>query len=431
MTYEQHCGTCLAAEIGEGGLTDETLARTLGAAAPSLTRLGAAWRAQDLAQLPVPRGGQDLAACRPVAEAYRESFDEVLVLGMGGSSLGGQTLATLSDPRRSSGPRLRFLANVDPHSFETLLEGSDLARLGLIVISKSGGTAETMAQFLVLLQRLREAQGDTDLARRITVISDPGDNPLRRIAARFGLPCLDHEAAVGGRFSVLTNVGLLPTMIAGLDAAAVRAGAEEALGRSLSAAQPADSPAALGAAISVGLLNERHIAQSVLMPYADRLASLSQWYRQLWAESLGKDGKGTTPIDALGTVDQHSQLQLYLAGPRDKMFTLVRLATEGEGPAVDPALVADSPLAYLGGRRLGDLMAAMARATADTLANNGRPVRVFALDRLDEAVLGGLFAHFMLETLITADLLGVDPFGQPAVEEGKVLARRYLAETAP
>ncbi len=431
MTYEQHCGTCLAASIGEGGLTDETLARTLGAAEPSLARLSAAWREQDLAQLPVPRGGQDLAACRPIAEAYRQSFDEVLVLGMGGSSLGGQTLATLADPGRSAGPRLRFLANVDPHSFEALIGGLDLARLGLIVISKSGGTAETMAQFLVLLQRLREAQGDADLAQRITVISDPGDNPLRRIAARFGLTCLDHEAAVGGRFSVLTNVGLLPTMIAGLDVAAVRAGAEEALGRSLSAAQPADSPAALGAAISVGLLNERHISQSVLMPYADRLATLSQWYRQLWAESLGKDGTGTTPIDALGTVDQHSQLQLYLAGPRDKMFTLVRLATEGEGAAVDPALVAESPLAYLGGRRLGDLMAAMARATADTLANNGRPVRVFALERLDEAVLGGLFAHFMLETLIAADLLGVDPFGQPAVEEGKVLARRYLGEPAP
>jgi glucose-6-phosphate isomerase len=164
------------------------------------------------------------------------------------------------------------------------------------------------------------------------------------------------------------------------------------------------------------------------MPYADRLGEFGFWFRQLWAESLGKDGHGTTPIRALGTVDQHSQLQLYLAGPRDKLFTVLTVASAGIGRPVDRALAQDPELAYLSGHGLGDLIAAEARATYETLARNRRPVRLIALERLDEAALGGLFMHYMLETILAARLIGVDPFDQPAVEEGKVLARRYLAE---
>jgi glucose-6-phosphate isomerase len=325
----------------------------------------------------------------------------------------------------ADGPRLHFVDNVDPASFDALLVRLDLASCGLLVISKSGGTAETLTQFLILLPALEAALGRAALAERVTVISDPAPSPLRRLAGHFGIPCLDHEPGVGGRYAVLSNVGLLPAMIAGLNVEALRAGAALVLERSLGAA---DSAPALGAAIAVGLLNERRTSQTVLMPYVDRLADFALWYRQLWAESLGKDGTGTTPINALGAVDQHSQLQLYLAGPRDKMFTLVVLETAGQGGRVDPALADDEALAYLGGHGLGDLLQAMARATADTLARNGHPTRVIRLPRLDEEVLGALFMHFMLETVIAADLLGVNAFDQPAVEESKVLARRYLGE---
>ena len=196
----------------------------------------------------------------------------------------------------------------------------------------------------------------------------------------------------------------------------------------LTAADPAAAPPAVGAAVSVGLLQERGVTQTVLMPYVDRLSSFALWYRQLWAESLGKHGTGTTPIRALGAVDQHSQLQLYLGGPRDKMFTLMLLEGTDQGARVDSALIKDQALGYLGGRTLGDLLDAMARATAETLMRNGRPVRVITLPRLDEKVIGALVMHFMLETIIAADLLGVSPFGQPAVEESKVLARQYLRE---
>jgi glucose-6-phosphate isomerase len=164
----------------------------------------------------------------------------------------------------------------------------------------------------------------------------------------------------------------------------------------------------------------------VMLAYADRLERFTRWYVQLWAESLGKDGKGTTPVAALGPVDQHSQLQLFIAGPRDKLITVITVDALGRGPrmAAELAKLAGEP--DFAGKTIGDLAAAEGRATAETLAKNGCPVRTIHIEKLDEASLGELLMHFMLETIIAARLLGVDPFDQPAVEEGKVLAKRYL-----
>jgi glucose-6-phosphate isomerase len=165
------------------------------------------------------------------------------------------------------------------------------------------------------------------------------------------------------------------------------------------------------------------------MPYLDRLERFAMWYRQLWAESLGKEGKGTTPIRALGPVDQHSQLQLYLDGPKDKLFTIVMGPAAGAGPRITARATGDDPeLSYLKGRTIGDLVEAEQRATAETLIQNGRPTRIIRIGRVDEAVMGGLFMHFMLETMIAAHLMEIDAFDQPAVEQGKVLTRQYLKE---
>jgi len=209
---------------------------------------------------------------------------------------------------------------------------------------------------------------------------------------------------------------------------ALREGAASVLDATLRAAHPRDAAPILGAAVSVALAQERGIATTVLMPYVDRLAAFGLWFRQLWAESLGKDGKGTTPVRAVGVIDQHSQLQLYLAGPVDKMFTLVTLDMAGQGELMPPDLAGDPGLAYLDGRRMGDLLDAEQRATAATLIRNGRPTRLIHLARLDERSLGVLLMHFMLETIAAAELWGVNAFDQPAVEEGKVLARQYLSE---
>jgi glucose-6-phosphate isomerase len=237
---------------------------------------------------------------------------------------------------------------------------------------------------------------------------------------------LEHDPGIGGRYSGLSNVGLLPAAILGLDIKALRAGAAMAVTPLLAGDAPEKVAPAIGAALNVAAAEAgKNIA--VLMAYADRLERFSRWFVQLWAESLGKDGKGTTPLGALGPVDQHSQLQLFIAGPRDKLFTVITVAREGQGPRIEAELARRAGEPDLSGHTIGDLVAAQGRATAETLAKNGCPVRTIHLPRLDETVLGALMMHFFLETMIAAHLIGVDAFVQPAVEEGKVLAKRYLA----
>jgi glucose-6-phosphate isomerase len=255
-------------------------------------------------------------------------------------------------------------------------------------------------------------------------------NGLRALLAAHGIAMLDHDPGVGGRYSVLTNVGLLPAAALGLDIGRIRAGAAAALGPVLDRRPPGEVPAAVGAALAVALAETRGKCISVMLPYADRLERFSRWYVQLWAESLGKDGKGTTPVAALGPVDQHSQLQLFIDGPRDKLITVVTVANAGRGPRMPADLAGLAGEPDFAGKTIGDLVDAEGRATAETLAKNGCPVRAIRLETLDEASLGQLLMHFMLETIIAARLLGVDPFDQPAVEEGKVLAKRYLAGDA-
>jgi glucose-6-phosphate isomerase len=430
VPYRHLTESCFESAIGEHGLALRDYADVLKETGPALDELRAAHGSARLPLLGLPAARDDLEALKPVAERYRESFDHVVVLGTGGSSLGGRTLCALADPGfgpRHGAPKLWFMDNVDCHSFAALFAALDLARTGFIVISKSGTTAETSAQLLVCLEALQRAEGGAAPAHHVTAITEPGDNPMRRLAERFAIQVLDHDPDLGGRFSALSLVGLLPAMIAGLDAVAVREGASAVL-VGLAEQEAQDFAPAVGAAVAVGLQRHRAVTISVLMPYVDRLAQLGMWYRQLWAESLGKGGRGTTPVRAMGTVDQHSQLQLYLDGPRDKMFTLIELEVAAAGRVVDKELADDPELAYLAGRTMGDLLDAEQRATAETLVRHGRPVRLFRLARLDEAALGALMMHFMIETIIAAHLLGVNPFDQPAVEEGKVLARRYLAE---
>jgi glucose-6-phosphate isomerase len=308
-----------------------------------------------------------------------------------------------------------------------------LARLPLsttrfVAISKSGGTAETLMQTIAALGALRQAGVDARTA--VLGISEPAKpgkrNGLREMLEKHQVPLLEHDPGVGGRYSALTNVGLLPAAVLGLDIGAIRKGASNALLPVLDKYEPARVPSAVGAALSVALAESKGKSISALMAYSDRLERFTHWYVQLWAESLGKNGKGTTPVAALGPVDQHSQVQLFIAGPRDKLFNVVTVGAAGKGPRMDVELAKLCGEPSFAGKSIGDLVAAEGRATAETLAKNGCPVRTFHIDRLDEQSLGELLMHFMLETIIAAHLLGIDAFDQPAVEEGKVLAKKYL-----
>lgn len=431
MLYRQIIQNCFVPHVGKSGLSDEDFLDYRERTGPVVEGLKGLYESGELPLLRLPESRSDLEALESVAARFRTKFRDVVVLGTGGSSLGGQTLYALADSGfgpRSGGPRLHFLDNVDPDTFELLFEQLDLTQTGFIVISKSGSTAETVAQFIACLDRLMSLSGRDRAANHALVITEPGQSPLRSLADRLSLPVVDHPLNVGGRYSALSLVGLLPAMIAGLDPYKVRKGAKQVLDATLFGPDPKESDPAIGAALQIAFLQKKGVPNTVLMPYVDRLSNFGLWFQQLWAESLGKDGTGSTPIRALGTRDQHSQMQLYLDGPRDKLFTLMTLDVQGQGRLISNALVKEPELAYLQRRRMGDLLDSEQRATAETLVNNGCPLRLFELERLDEEVMGGLLMHFMLETIIAAGLLGVDAFDQPAVEEGKILTRQFLSE---
>lgn len=430
MLYQQIIEDCMEGRVGKNGLSEQDMLDFRPAAMTIIADLQQNLKDATLPLLALPGREDDIAQIEKIAEHYREQFTNVVILGTGGSSLGGQTLYALADsgfgPRRG-GPKLHFIDNVDPDTFELMISQLDMEKTGFIVISKSGSTAETVAQFIVCLEALMAKRGRSKAAKHALVITEPGINPLRSLANRLNLQVLDHDPNIGGRFSVLSLVGLLPALIAGLDVRAIRRGAQLVLEETLSATDPIQSPPATGAIIKVAMLKKKNISTTVLMPYVDRLSSFALWFRQLWAESLGKNGSGSTPIRAMGTRDQHSQMQLYLDGPKDKIFTLILLNVAGSGRLISTALVKEQELSYLEGSHMGDLLDAEQRATAITLVKNGCPLRLFMLDKLDEEVLGGLLMHFMLETIIAAGLLGVNAFDQPAVEEGKALTREFLS----
>lgn len=434
MTIRHSIDNARAEKIGANGITKAALDDVLRASEAALDWLRAAHAGSKLSLLRLPEKTDDLDEIKRVGARLAAGASDVIILGTGGSSLGGQTLAQLADvgvrgaEAFRAGPRMHFMDNLDPVTFGTLLAKLPLATTRFVAISKSGGTGETLMQTAAALDAIKRAGLESRLGNLFAGISEaakPGEANGLRALLGSGVTMLEHDPGVGGRFSVLSNVGLLPAAVLGLDVAAIRKGAANALAPVLASKPAAEVPAALGAALNVALAAQGKTI-AVLMAYADRLERFSRWYTQLWAESLGKDGKGTTPIGALGPVDQHSQLQLFIAGPRDKLFTVVTVSASGLGPRIDAKLAAQAGEPDLGGKTIGDLVAAQGRATAETLARNGCPVRTMHLDKLDEQSLGELLMHFMLETIIAARLLGVGAFDQPAVEEGKVLAKQYL-----
>jgi len=408
---------------GTGAPSPTRYAKALGGTMAALDWLRQQQKSKGLELLGVPARTDDVKAAAKQAAALK-GFVTVAVLGIGGSSLGGQALTAL---RRKTRPFVEFHDNPDPFSWTKALKRFDLKKTHFVAISKSGGTAETLMQVLTAVDAL-EKLGVKSLKKHFTIITEPHDSALAGFADSIGAVKLDHPLGVGGRYSVLTMVGLLPALLMGLDVKRLRAGAKAVLDEVLGAKSPHEAPAAVGAALHYALSEDGRLATTVLWPYADDLAVFGGWWRQLWAESLGKDGKGSTPVSVLGPVDQHSQLQMFRDGPNTALFTLVTVDTKGKGPAAPRARANALGLKYLAGKRLGDLVDAEARATAQTLHKNGRPVRHIHLPKVDEFHVGALMMHFMLETIIMGRLMAVDPFDQPGVEEGKILAREYLAK---
>lgn len=432
MGYRQNIDLCLASHIGAAGLGALEMLPQFSAAEKSVQRLREAYQSKSLAILRLPEREDDFSALESGAQRLRRA-DDVVFFGTGGSSLGGQALAQLAGWHVAGvdaflkGPRLHFFDNLDEASFSSLLQNLNMERAQFVIVSKSGGTAETLVQTLLLFAQLeKEKRKIADHCIGLTEPANWKSNTLRSLLEKESALILEHDTGIGGRYSALTNVGLLPAALSGLDIRKLRKGAKTAVDELLQQGI-ADIRPAVGAMLMTAFAG-RGLTGNVLMAYNDRLERFTAWFAQLWAESLGKQGKGTTPLRALGPVDQHSQLQLFLDGPADKVYTILTAGRDALGPVIDPQWAKRAGMEDFAGKGIFDLTLAQSQATAETLAKRGRPVRQLHADRLDEEAYGALMMHFFLETIIAADILQVDAFDQPAVEEGKVLAKAYLAK---
>ena len=354
----------------------------------------------------------DPAAIRETVTPFGDA-EAVLTVGIGGSALGTATIADALD----SDVAAPTLDNVDPAHTRAVIDRLPLADTVVNVVSRSGETAETLANFLAVREAMTDA--GVDWTAR-TVVTTGSDGPLRDLADRHDLPVLDVPPGVPGRYSVLSPVGLAAAVIRGHDIEAILDGARtaaESLAPSLY-----DCPGYAYGAICEALAR-RGARVNALMPYAEGLETFAEWFAQLWAESLGKDGLGQTPARALGVTDQHSQLQLYRAGPRNTLVTFVRVV---DGPDVPlPAPEPDGP-AYLTNESLGSVLEAELSATEASLAAAGRPNVRIEVDRLDETALGELLFGMEAACILAGELAGVNAFDQPAVEWAKRATRGIL-----
>lgn len=371
------------------------------------------------------------------ASAARGRYDDVVILGIGGSALGPIALRTalrpsgwnmLDEKRREGYPRLQVLDNVDPETIAALLDRLHLARTLFIVTSKSGGTAETMAQFLIVHAKLEGA--GLDITRQMVFVTDPKQGALRPLAERLSVPALDIPPSVGGRFSVLTPVGTLPAALIGIDVKSLLAGAGE-MARRCDSRDLTANPGGVYALLQWLADTELKKSIAVFMPYSDPLRDFAAWFVQLWAESLGKkraDGTsvGSTPIAALGATDQHAQVQLFMEGPDDKTVTFVAVQERATDVKIPAAFSDVKELGYLAGHTLGELIDIEQRATAGALAKRGRPNMTIRLDRVDASHVGELMMFLEFATAYAGQLYAIDAFNQPGVELGKQFAYALL-----
>jgi len=384
----------------------------------------------------LPHAGELVDEIARFGEGPGQSFENVVVLGIGGSALGTIAVrSALLDPfwneldsaERDFFPRLYVLDNIDPYTVGAFLRRIDLRRTLFNVVSKSGGTAETMSQYMIVRQMLEAELGD-GFRRHLLFTTDPENGVLRKLAREEGIAALPIPQNVGGRFSVLSAVGLLPAALVGVPIRELLDGAREMEDRCRTD-ELAKNPAGLFAVLQWLADTEEHAPIHVMMPYSDRLRDMADWFRQLWAESLGKQKSrsgedifvGPTPVKSLGATDQHSQVQLYMEGPFDKTVCFLAERSPQEDLAIPPLHADVNELGYLGRHSLGELLRTEMEASAAALAQRGRMNMTLEVERVDARSIGALFQLLQIATVYAGALYDVDPLDQPGVELGKEL----------
>lgn len=382
---------------------------------------------QQMPLLTIVEQDDDIAPINRLARYLQEHFSDLVVIGTGGSATNPKSLIELLAPNQRK-MQIHFISNVDPFTTDYYAESLPLKTTAFLVISKSGGTIETVSTACYFISLLKQQLGMDAVKKQFFLLSGKQSSILRSLADEYQFSTTEH-ADIGGRFSALSSVGLIAAAAAGLDAAGFKQGAREVVHQTFN--KPVtQSYVAQAAATGYGLLQNK-FPILVTMPYLDKLESLAVWHRQTWAESLGKKGVHTTAIKALGTVDQHSQLQLYLDAYKDKQFLSIRFDSTRLGKKITSIPIKDPSFECLPELHFGDLLMAEQIATMQTLYQNGSPVREIVLNAIDEPTIGAVMMHLMLEIILIADLLQINAFDQPAVEESKRLARQILKEKQP
>ncbi len=374
----------------------------------------------------------DTAALESTLQLSRElsaqGFTDLIVLGIGGSSLGAiAVIQSLAHPYRmlqqnGSGLRVHFIDNVDGDMIASLLEVLEPSKTLVNVISKSGTTTETMSAYLICKAWLEQSVG-AKWADQIIATTDPAKGVLRPMVQKYDFKHLSVPPSVGGRFSVFSAVGTLPIALAGVDIKACIDGAQQA--QQEFETQSAADNIAMQFALIAAEYGTRGKNMLVLMPYSSRMRFVSDWFAQLWAESLGKirasDGvhTGTTPIKAVGATDQHSVVQLFMEGPNDKLLAFVRLGQDDKNTVIPNSEPAEPDMNYLGGRKFHELLNAEQAATANALRTMSKPNVTFRLEQLDAHNIGYLLQTLMLATAVVGEMWNINTFDQPGVELGK------------
>lgn len=378
------------------------------------------------------------------AESVKGKFDNIVVLGIGGSALGGIAVTeallkpywnTLSKEQRNGRPRIFFLDNIDPDQVFGLLSAIDLKNTLVNVISKSGTTAETMSQYMIFDQIMRELLGES-YKEHIVITTDQHKGVLRRIAQEEDIKAFPVPDDVGGRFSVFSPVGMLPLALVGIDIKKIIQGIKD-ITANFRDGDVHKNIAAQYALINVLLDQKKGKHISVCMPYSSRLRYVSDWYVQLWAESLGKEEdlkgnkihSGQTPLKAVGPTDQHSQVQLYNEGPNDKVITFIRVEKFDHELKI-PKSHSDAPeLDYMAGKTMNELLNAEAEATKITLSGYNRPNLTITLPEINEYYIGQLLFFFEVATAIAGKIYNIDAFNQPGVEQAKNYTYALMGRT--
>lgn len=425
----------MAAAVGTAnGLTDADLEAIAPVAAQEIERIWAEHAAGGQKWIDLPDNRALVDEIDAFATSNRAKYRDYILIGIGGSSLGAiSAIQALTHPYRNllpddqrGGPRFFVLDNPDPEKVSATLATVDLSSTLVNVVTKSGQTAETMANFLVAKAALERAVGKEKARDQIVATTDPESGLLRKLADQEGYRTFPVPPGVDGRQTVLSTVGMLPAAMCGVDIGGLLEGAA-AMRERCKLSDIFTNPAALFAAIAYLADRDKGKSILVMMPYADALYGIADWFRQLWAESLGKrlstDGKevfaGQTPIKALGAIDQHSQIQLYTEGPNDKLLCLTGVDRYRAQVLIDGTPAGIPDLDYLDGAELGTLLDRERIATAWALTEAKRPNLMLTIPTIDAAIVGELYFMHEFQTVVAGGLYGVNPFGQPGVEAGK------------